>query len=61
MFRDLVFLSDLEQRKKCNVINAMVQCHKDVYKNSRLMLEYAYLLFDEFIMNRINSEMINEF
>ena len=34
----------------------MVQCHKDVYKNSRLRLEYAYLLFNKFIMNRINSK-----
>ena len=36
----------------------MVQCHKDVYQNSRLRLEYAYLLLDKFIMNRINSELI---
>ena len=36
----------------------MVQCHKDVYQNSRLRLEYAYLLLNKFIMNRINSELI---
>ena len=36
----------------------MVQCHKDVYKKSRLRLEYAYLLFNKFIMNRINSKLI---
>ena len=36
----------------------MVQCHKDVYQNSRLRLEYAYLLFNKFIMNRINSKLI---
>ena len=36
----------------------MVQCHKDVYQNSILRLEYAYLLFNKFIMNRINSELI---
>ena len=36
----------------------MVQCHKDVHKNSRLRLEYAYLLLDKFIMNRINSELV---
>ena len=33
----------------------MVQCHKDVYQNSILRLEYAYLLFNKFIMNRIIS------
>ena len=36
----------------------MVQCHKDVYQNLRLRLEYAYLLLNKFIMNRINSELI---
>ena len=36
----------------------MVQCHKDVYENLRLRLEYAYLLFNKFILNRINSELI---
>ena len=36
----------------------MVQCHKDVCQNSILRLEYAYLLFIKFIMNRINSELI---
>ena len=39
----------------------MVQCHKDVYKNSRLRLEYAYLPFNKFIINRINSEIIKEY
>ena len=37
----------------------MVQCHKDVNQNSRLRLEYAYLLFNKSIMNKINSELIN--
>ena len=36
----------------------IVQCYKDVYQNSRFRLEYAYLLLDKFIMNRINSELI---
>ena len=36
----------------------MGQCHKDVYQNSRMRLEYAYLLLDKIIMNRINSELI---
>ena len=36
----------------------IVQCHKDLYQNSRLRLEYANMLFNEFIMNRINSELI---
>ena len=35
----------------------MVECHKDVYRNSRLRLEYAYLLFNGFILNKINSEI----
>ena len=39
-----------------NPLKWMVQCHKDAYQNSRLRLEYAYLLFNKFIMNRINSE-----
>ena len=29
-----------------------------IYKNSRLKLEYAYLLFNKFKMSRINSEMM---
>ena len=33
---------------------------KYVYKNSRLWLEYAYLLIKKFIMNRINSELIQD-
>ena len=36
----------------------MVQCHKDVYQNSILRLEFAYLLFNKFIVNRIISELI---
>ena len=36
----------------------MVRCHKEEYRNSRLRLEYAYLLFNKFILNRINSELI---
>ena len=36
----------------------MVQCHKDVYQNSRLRLEYAYVLFNKFMMNRITSELV---
>ena len=36
----------------------MVQCHKDVYQNSRFRIEYAYLLLNKFTMNRINSELI---
>ena len=40
------------------VLKLMVQCHKDVYQNLRLRLEYAYLLLNKFIMNRINSELI---
>ena len=38
----------------------MVQCHKDAYQNARLRLEYAYLLFNKYIMNRINSELIKK-
>ena len=34
------------------------KCHKDVYKNSTLRLQYVYLLFNKFIMNRINPELI---
>ena len=30
----------------------------DVYKNSRLRLEYAKLLFNKFMIKRINSELI---
>ena len=30
--------------------------HRCIYKNLRLRLEYAYLLFNKFIMNRINSK-----
>ena len=41
-----------------NYLKWMVQYHKDVYKISRLRLEYAYLLFNKFIMNRINLELI---
>ena len=41
-----------------NLVKMNGTCHKDVYQNSRLRLEYAYLLFDKFIMNRINSELI---
>ena len=29
------------------------QCHKDLYKNSRMRLEYVFLLFDESIMNTL--------
>ena len=29
----------------------MIQCQKDIYQNSILGLEYAYLLFNEFKMN----------
>ena len=29
----------------------------NVYKNSRLRLEYAYLLFNKLIMKRMNSEI----
>ena len=36
----------------------MVQCHKDVYQNPLWRLEYAYLLFNKFIMNRIISELV---
>ena len=36
----------------------MAQHHKDLYKNSNARLEYAYLLFNKFIMSRINSELI---
>ena len=36
----------------------MEQCHNDVHQNSILRLEYAYLLFNNFIMNRIISELI---
>ena len=36
----------------------MVQRHKDVYQNSRLRLEYAYVLFNKFMMNRITSELV---
>ena len=36
----------------------MVQCHKGLYQNSILRLEYAYLLFNKFLMNRIISELI---
>ena len=36
----------------------MVQCHKDVYQNPRLRLEYTYLILDKFMMNRIISELI---
>ena len=36
----------------------MVQCHKDVYQNLRLRLEYAELLLNKFKKNRINSELI---
>ena len=35
----------------------MLQCHKDVYKNPRTKLEYAYQLFNELKMKRINSEI----
>ena len=36
----------------------MVQCHKDVDKYSRVRLEYAYLLFNKLIINRINSNKL---
>ena len=42
------------------ILKWMVQCHEDVNKNSRLRLEYSYLLFNEFRMNRINLEMIKK-
>ena len=40
------------------VLKWIVQRHKNVCNNSRLRLEYAYLLFNEFIINSINSELI---
>ena len=36
----------------------MVQCHKDVCQISILRLEYVYLLFNKFIIDRITSELI---
>ena len=41
-----------------NSLKRIAQYYKDVYQNSRMRLEYAYLLFNEFTMNRINSEFI---
>ena len=38
----------------------MVQCHKDVHKNSRLRLEYAYLIFHDFKINSVNPELIKK-
>ena len=34
-------------------LNWLVQCHKEVYKDSRMRLEYAYLSLEKFIMNRV--------
>ena len=41
-----------------NHLKWMVQCHKDVYTNSRTELEFAYLPINEFLMNNFDSEMI---
>ena len=38
----------------------MVQCHITEYKNSRLRLEYGYLLFNKLIMNRTNLELVKK-
>ena len=47
-------LSPERLKESCIDLKWMVQCHKDEYQNSGLRLEYTYLLFNRFIMNRIN-------
>ena len=43
--------------RRLDPLKWIVWRHKDACKNSRLRLEYTYLLFDKFIKNRIKSEI----